>query len=44
VHGYLKIDADLVLPEVRAAIENFCDLIAKGLASKEQVFFFFCIF
>lgn len=37
VHGYLRIDPDLVLPEVRAAIETFCDLIAKGTASKDQV-------
>lgn len=37
VHGYLRIDPDLVLPDVRAAIEMFCDLIAKGEASKQQV-------
>jgi DNA topoisomerase-3 len=37
VHGYLRIDPDLVLPEVRAAIESFCNLIAKGFASKEHV-------
>jgi DNA topoisomerase III len=37
VHGYLRIDPDLVLPEVRSAIESFCDLIAKGAAKKEQV-------
>jgi hypothetical protein len=26
-----------VLPDVRSAIEAFCDMIAKGLARKEQV-------
>lgn len=30
VHGYLRIDADLVLPKVRAQIESECTLIAKG--------------
>ena len=30
VHGYLRIDADLVLPKVRAQIEGECTLIAKG--------------
>lgn len=33
VHGYLRIDADLVLPKVRAQIESECTLIAKGLVS-----------
>ena len=37
VHGYQRIDPDLVFPDVRAAIESFCDLIAKGKASKEAV-------
>lgn len=37
VHGYLRIDPALVLPEVRAAIENFCNLVAKGEATKQQV-------
>lgn len=37
VHGYHRIDSDLVRPEIRATIENFCDLIAKGKASKEEV-------
>ncbi len=37
VHGYYRIDSDLVRPEVRATIEKFCDMIAKGLATKEQV-------
>ena len=37
VHGYIRIDPDLVLPDVRAAIESFCNLIAKGTASKELV-------
>ena len=29
VHGYYRIDVDLVLPNVRATIEKFCDMIAK---------------
>jgi len=37
VHGYKRIDPALVLPDVRAAIESFCDLIAKGQATKESV-------
>ena len=37
VHGYLRIDPALVLPEVRATIERFCNMIAKGEASKDQV-------
>jgi DNA topoisomerase III len=37
VHGYYRIDPDLVLPDVRATIERFCDMIAKGVASKEEV-------
>jgi DNA topoisomerase-3 len=37
VHGYLRIDPALVLPDVRAAIESFCNMIAKGAASKDQV-------
>ncbi len=37
VHGYLRIDPDLVLPDVRAAIESFCNHIAKGNATKEEV-------
>jgi DNA topoisomerase III len=37
VHGYIKIDPDLVLPDVRAAIESYCNYIAKGQASKEEV-------
>jgi DNA topoisomerase-3 len=37
VHGYLRIDPALVLPDVRAAIESFCNLIAKGEADKDQV-------
>ena len=37
VHGYRAIDADLVLPDVRSAIEQFCDLIAKGEADKRSV-------
>ena len=38
VHGYQRIDPYLVLPDTRAAIEQSCDKIAKGIASKEQVF------
>jgi DNA topoisomerase III len=37
VHGYYRIDPDLVLPDVRATIERFCDMIAKGVASKDEV-------
>ena len=37
VHGYLRIDPALVQPEVRAAIESFCNMIARGEASKELV-------
>lgn len=37
VHGYYRIDVDLVLPDVRATIERFCDMIAKGEAGKEEV-------
>lgn len=37
VHGYLRIDPDLVLPDVRATIESFCNLIAKGVATKDHV-------
>jgi DNA topoisomerase-3 len=37
VHGYLKIDPDLVLPEIRCAVETFCNLIAKGQAEKNKV-------
>jgi DNA topoisomerase-3 len=37
VHGYLAIDADLVLPDVRSAIESFCDMVAQGTAVKEEV-------
>jgi DNA topoisomerase-3 len=37
VHGYKRIDPDLVLPDVRSAIELFCNEIAKGNSSKEHV-------
>lgn len=37
VHGYRSIDPSLVQPDVRAAIERFCDLIAKGAADKRDV-------
>lgn len=37
VHGYKSIDPDLVFPSVRAAIETFCDHIAKGLCKKEDI-------
>ena len=35
--GYFKIDANLILPQVRADIEGQCDLIARGVADKEVV-------
>lgn len=37
MHGYHKIDGDLVKPKVRAEIERQCDLIAVGKADKEKV-------
>ena len=37
VHGFLKIDADQVLPRVRAHIERLIDLIAKEEASFDVV-------
>ena len=37
VHGYLRIDPDLVLPKVRAQIESQCTLIAKGQADMSSV-------
>jgi DNA topoisomerase IA len=39
VHGYQRIDPALVLPDTRAAIEASCDQIARGLATKEQVWY-----
>ena len=37
VHGYHRIDPELVLPKCRAAIEEQCALIANGQASKAAV-------
>jgi DNA topoisomerase-3 len=37
VHGYHRIDPDLVMPKVRAAIERECNMIAAGKARKETV-------
>lgn len=37
VQGYHQIDSSLVLPQVRSDIEDQCNKIAKGLASKESV-------
>lgn len=37
VHGYQRIDPQLVLPDTRAAIEASCDRIARGQAMKETV-------
>jgi hypothetical protein len=36
-HGYHRIDAELVLPRVRAAIEHMCDLVAAGRAEPDAV-------
>jgi len=35
--GYHLIDSSLVLPQVRADIENECNKVAKGLAAKDAV-------
>ncbi|ORM41358.1 DNA topoisomerase 3-beta [Babesia sp. Xinjiang] len=35
--GYMQIDPELVLPSVRGAIENYCNLIAEGKADCESV-------
>ena len=37
VQGYHMIDSSLVLPRVRSDIEDQCNRIAKGQASKESV-------
>ena len=37
VQGYHQIDSSLVLPQVRSDIEDQCNKIAKGLASRESV-------
>lgn len=37
VHGYYRIDPDLVLPDIRSAVETFCNMIAKGEVGKKEV-------
>lgn len=37
VNGYHQIDSSLVLPQIRSDIEDQCNMISKGVASRSEV-------